>query len=100
MHRAQPHTEHVIRVSFDQALTLGRVVWRAPNAHSLILAAADNCRAVECHTVHSICVSFECVRALARPHIPHAHCIINTARDEPVLVNDPMTRASFMKMAL
>jgi hypothetical protein len=87
-------------VSFDHALTLGRVVWRAPNAHCLIPAAADNCRAVECYTEHETRVSIEFVRALARLHVPHAHCIIPTARDESVLLNDPMTHASFMKVAL
>ena len=87
-------------MSFDHTLTLALVEWRAPNAHSLIETAADNFRAVERHTAHSFRVSFECVRALARPHVPHAHCTIITARDESVLFHDPMTHSSFMKMAL
>jgi hypothetical protein len=81
-------------------LTLGGVVWRTPNVHCSILAAADNCRAVECHTPHLIRACFECVRALARLHVPHAHYIINTARDESALLSDLKTCASLLKMAL
>jgi hypothetical protein len=52
-----------------------------PNVHCIIMTAADNCTAVECHTFHISRVSLECVHALARLHIPHSHCVIAAARD-------------------
>ena len=85
---AQAHVIHPCSVSIDHALTLGGVC--APNAHCRITAAADNCRAVECHTAHNVRVFFEYMRALARPQVPYAQCIVSTSRDESVLLSDPM----------
>jgi hypothetical protein len=97
--RAEPYTSQQTLVFFDLELTLSRVVWRAPNVHCTIPAAANNCRAVKYYTAHRTLVSFECACALARLQTPYAHCMIQTARDESVLLNDSVTRASFVKMA-
>ena len=78
---AQPHAIHVTIMFIEHAFTVIGVVRCTPNTHCFIETAADNCIAVECHTMHMICVSLECVHALARLQIPHSHCVIRTARD-------------------